>query len=188
MSCHSLSHLITSYSLGWKQNHFHLATLKLVPRLLISYHILSRLVTPSHILSELFRRLKTKPFLYGNFKISSQAPIFFQILSRLVIPYHTFSHVILLGWKQNQFHLQTLKLFLRSLISYHILSCLVTSSGLITSYPLAWKQNNFHLETLELVARLLISDHILLHLTSHYKTLSHLIPQVGNKIIFNWQL
>ena len=31
--CHSLSHLITPYPLGWKENHFHLATLKLVPRI-----------------------------------------------------------------------------------------------------------------------------------------------------------
>ena len=51
--CHSLSHLITPYPLGWKENHFHLATLKLVPSLLIFYHILSRLVTPYHTLSHL---------------------------------------------------------------------------------------------------------------------------------------
>ena len=45
--------LITPYPLGWTENHFHLATLKLVPRLLIFYHILSRLVTPYHTLSHL---------------------------------------------------------------------------------------------------------------------------------------
>ena len=48
-----LSHLITPYPLGWTENHFHLATLKLVPRLLIFYHILSRLVTPYHTLPHL---------------------------------------------------------------------------------------------------------------------------------------
>ena len=41
-----LSLLITPYSLGWKENHFMLATLKLVPRLQIFYHNLSCLVTP----------------------------------------------------------------------------------------------------------------------------------------------
>ena len=51
--CHSLSHLITPYPLGWTENHFHLATLKLVPRLLIFYHLLSRLATPYHTLSHL---------------------------------------------------------------------------------------------------------------------------------------
>ena len=47
--CHSLSRHITPYPLGWKQNHFHLATLKLVPRpqfFITSYHALSLLITP----------------------------------------------------------------------------------------------------------------------------------------------
>ena len=51
--CHSLSHLITPYLLGWTENHFHLATFKLVSRLLSFYHILSHLVTPYHTLSHL---------------------------------------------------------------------------------------------------------------------------------------
>ena len=46
-----------------------LGTLKLVPRLQIFYHILSRLVIPYHTL---FPRLKRKPFYIGNFKIRSQ--------------------------------------------------------------------------------------------------------------------
>ena len=46
-----------------------LATLKLVPRLQIFYHILSRLVTPYHTLSP---RLKRKLFHVGYFKIMSQ--------------------------------------------------------------------------------------------------------------------
>ena len=49
--CHILSHLITPYLLGWKKNHFHLATLKLVRRPQFCYHILSRLVTTYNILS-----------------------------------------------------------------------------------------------------------------------------------------
>ena len=40
-SYHSLSHLITAYPLDWKENHFTLATLKLVPRLQLFYHIFS---------------------------------------------------------------------------------------------------------------------------------------------------
>ena len=51
--CHILSHLITAYPLGLKQNYFHLATLKLVPSSLTSYHILSRLVISYHTLSQL---------------------------------------------------------------------------------------------------------------------------------------
>ena len=51
--CHSLSHLIIPYPPGWTENHFHLATFKLVSRLLIFYHILSHLVTPYYTLSHL---------------------------------------------------------------------------------------------------------------------------------------
>ena len=32
MPCRSISHLVTAYPLGWKQNHLMLATFKLVPR------------------------------------------------------------------------------------------------------------------------------------------------------------
>ena len=59
--CHSLSLIITQ--------HFMLATLKLVPRLQIFYHILSCLLTPSQTLS---LRLGRKKFSFGNFKISYQ--------------------------------------------------------------------------------------------------------------------
>ena len=52
-TCHSLSHLITPYPTSWKENHYHLATLKLVPSLQIFYHILSSLATPYHTLSHL---------------------------------------------------------------------------------------------------------------------------------------
>ena len=58
--CHTLSHLITPCPLGWKENHFQLATFKLVPRLLIFYHILSRLVTPYHTLSHLIPQVEQK--------------------------------------------------------------------------------------------------------------------------------
>ena len=58
--CHTLSHLITSYPLGLKQNYFHLATLKLVPRLLFFYYILSCLLTPYHTLSNLILQVESK--------------------------------------------------------------------------------------------------------------------------------
>ena len=48
--CHFLSHLITPYPLGWKENHLHLTTLKLVSR---PQFFLSHLITPSHSLSQL---------------------------------------------------------------------------------------------------------------------------------------
>ena len=51
--CYSLSHLITPYPLGCKQNRFHLATLHLVPRPLFSYYILSHLPTTYYTLSHL---------------------------------------------------------------------------------------------------------------------------------------
>ena len=86
--CHSLSPLITPYSLGWTENHFHLATLKLVPSLQIFYHILSRLATLYHTLSP---GLERKLFSFVNFKISSQPPNF---LSHLITPCHSLSHLI----------------------------------------------------------------------------------------------
>ena len=52
-SCGSLAQLLPFYPLGWKENHFHLTTLKLVPSLQIFYQISSRLVTPYHTLSHL---------------------------------------------------------------------------------------------------------------------------------------
>ena len=125
-SSHSLSHLITLYPLGWRKNHFHLATLKLVPRPLISYHILSRLLTPYHTLSYFIPSVGKKSLSNGKFKINSQAPIF---LSHLITLSHFLSHLITpcpLGWRKNYFHLTTLKLVPRPLISYHILSCLLT--------------------------------------------------------------
>ena len=68
---HSYQHCYqdTPYPLGWKENHFILATLKLVPRLQMFYRILSRLATPYHTLSP---RLERKQFYVGKFKISSQ--------------------------------------------------------------------------------------------------------------------
>ena len=121
--CHSFSYLITAYPPGWTENHFHLATFKLVPRLLIFYHISSHLVTPYHTLSP---RLERKPFSIVNFQISSQATDF---LSHLITPCHSFSHLITAyppGSTENHFHLETFKLVPRLLIFYHILSHLVT--------------------------------------------------------------
>ena len=67
MPCHSLSHLIRPYPLGWKENHFQLATFKLVPRLLIFYHILSHLVTPYHTLSQLILWVGKKTIFIWQF-------------------------------------------------------------------------------------------------------------------------
>ena len=103
-----------------------LATSKLVPKpnfLITYYHALSLLIIPYHTLSP---RSEAKLFSFGNCKISSQAPIF---LSHLITPCHTLSHLITpypLGWKQNHFHLATLKLVSRPQFFYHILSHLVT--------------------------------------------------------------
>ena len=140
-SYHALS-LITPYhtlSLSWKQNDFHLSTLKLIPRPLISYHILSHFVTPYLTLSP---RLETKLFSFGNFKISSQAHNFLHLitpchsLSHLITPYHTLSS---LSWKQNHFQLATLKLVPRPQFCLYLMPCHL--SPLITPYYLGWKQD-----------------------------------------------
>ena len=81
-SCHSSSHLIPSYPLGWKEKYFHLTTIKLVPRLQIFYRSLSRLVTPYHTLSLRFER---KLFYVSNFKISYHAQDFFITSSQFVL-------------------------------------------------------------------------------------------------------
>ena len=103
-----------------------LATSKLVPNpnfLITYYHAMSLLVIPYHTLSP---RSETKLFSFSNCKISSQAPTF---LSHFITPCHTLSHLIIpypLGWKQNHFHLATLKLVSRPQFFYHILSYLAT--------------------------------------------------------------
>ena len=92
---------------------------------------------------------------------------------------HSLSHIITpysLGWKENHFHLATLKLVPTLQIFYHILSCLITLSLLITPYPLGWKENHFHLATLKLVPRLQILYHHLSHLVTPCHMLSQLIP------------
>ena len=84
-----------------------------------SYDALPLFITPYHTLSP---RLKTKPFSFGNFKISSQAPLSLSHLSRLVIPYHTLSP----RSETKPLDVDNFKLIPRPLISYHILSRLVT--------------------------------------------------------------
>ena len=123
---HSLLHLITPYPIGWKQIHLMLATLKLVPRpqfFITSYHALSLLITSHHTLSPC---LETKPFDVSSFKVSAQASNF---LSHFITPCHSFSQLItpyLLGWKEKQVYLATLKLVSWLQVFYHILSCLLT--------------------------------------------------------------
>ena len=115
-------HAVSPYALGWKENHFHLATLKLVPRLqffITSYHPLSLLITTYHILSPMLER---KPFLFGNFKITSQAVV---SLLHLITPCHFLGQLITpypLGWKGKHFHLAALKFVRKLQILYHIKS------------------------------------------------------------------
>ena len=92
--CHSLSYLITPYPLGLKENHFHLANFKLVPRFLIFYHILSHLGTPYHILSHLKTQVGKNHFHLAIFKLVPRLLIFYHVLSHLVMLYHTLSHLI----------------------------------------------------------------------------------------------
>ena len=145
--CHILPHLITPYPLGCKQNHFYFATLKLLPRLLFSYHILSCPVTPYHSLSP---RLEAKLFSFGNCKISSQSPNF---LSHLITPCYILSHLIPGNFK----------------ISFQ---ARIFLSHLVTPYPVGWKQNHFNLATLKLVSRPHFFYHILSRFVTPYHTLS----------------
>ena len=137
--------------------------------------LISHLITPCNSLSHyitLFPRLETKPFLFGNYKTSSQVSIF---LKHLTTPCHSSSHLSTpyhLYWEKKQFHLATLKLVPMPQFSHHILSHL---SLLTTRYPLYWKQNQFHLATLKLVPRPLISYHILSHLVISCHTLSPIL-------------
>ena len=106
------------------------------------YHIFSHLFTPCHTLSP---RLETKPFSFGNFKTSSQAPNFLShlinALSLLITPYHTLSPKseatpILFGNFQNSSQIAN---FLSHLITpSHFLS------HPITPYPLGWKKTIFN--------------------------------------------
>ena len=115
---HALLLLITpcltlSRRFCWKQNHFPIPTFKFF------HHILSCLVGPYHTLSHLILRLETKPFSIGTLKISFQVRIF---LSLLITPYP-------LSWKQNHFHLATLKLVLRIMLLLHF------ALGIKNSFP-----------------------------------------------------
>ena len=165
-SCHTLSLLISPYPLGWKQNDFHLATLKLVSRPLFSYHIISPLVTPYHTLSP---TLEAKRFSFGDFKISCQVPIF---LSHLITSCHTLSLLIAsypLGLKENHLMLANFKLVPRPLFSYHILSRLVTPyhtlSPRLEAKPFSF--GNFKIRSQVPI--------FLSHLTTLCHSLSHLI-------------
>ena len=154
-----------------------------------SYHALSLLITPYHILSP---GLDRKSFSIGNFKISSQAPEFLShlitpchSLSLLITPYHTLSP----GLDRKSFSIGNFKISSQApeFLSHLITPC-HSLSHLITPYPLGWTKNHFRLATLKLVPRLLNFYHILSRLVTPYHTLSHLIPWVGQKIIFDWQL
>ena len=87
--CHALSLLITPYALGWKENHFLLATSKLAPSgcrvFTTSYHALSLLITPYPL------GQKENHFLFATLKLVPKLQIFHNILPRLVTHYHTLS-------------------------------------------------------------------------------------------------
>ena len=147
-----LSVLLTLHPLGWKEKHFHLETLKSVPRLQSFYHILSRIVTPSHTLSPRlerkicsftpFPRSEKKTCSFGNFKTSSQAP---GLLSHLITCCHSFSHLITpsLGWEEKHAPCHSF-------------------AHLITTYPLDSIEKNFHLATLKLALRIKLLSHLAL--------------------------
>ena len=147
-----------------------LATFKLVRRPQFFYHILSRLVTPYHTLHTLSSRLETKLFSFGNFKISSQAQFF---LSYFITPCHSLSHLITtyaLGWKKNQFNLETLKLVPRSLISFHILSRIATPyhtlSPRLETKPISFGNFEIISQTRNFLSHLIMPCHSLSHLIS----------------------
>ena len=123
---HTLSHLI----LRLETKPFSYANFKISSQ---APKVLSHLIMPCHSLSHLILYGGKKLFSIGNFTISSQAPI---SLLHLITPCHILSHLITpypLNRKQNHFHFTTLKLVLRSLISYHISSRIVNPYN-ITSY------------------------------------------------------
>ena len=95
--CHSLSYLITPYSLGWKKKPFSFGNFKISSQ---APNFLSHLITPCHSFSHLIRAFsrgwKQNHFYMATLKLVSRPQFFYQILSRLAIPYHTLSHVILL--------------------------------------------------------------------------------------------
>ena len=94
-SSHTLSLLITLYSLGWKQNRLMLATLKLVPRLQFFYYILLPLVTPYHTLSHLIPQVVNKTVFIWQLYIQFPGPYFlitsYHTFPLLITPYHTLS-------------------------------------------------------------------------------------------------
>ena len=164
--CHALSLLITPYALGWKENHFLLATSKLAPSgcrvFTTSYHALSLLITPYPL------GWKENHFLLTTLKLVPKLQIFHNILPRLVTHYHTLSTSL----KRKLFSFGNFK------ISSQTAVFLTTSHALslsATPYPLGWKENHF-LATLKLVSRLQIFYHILSSLVAPSHVLSYFVP------------
>ena len=129
MPCHILSHLITPYPLGWKQNRLHLATLKLGPSPLTSYHMLSRLVTSYHTLSHLIPQVGSKTIfiwqLFNQFSGPNFVITSYHALSLLITPYHTLSPRL----ERNHFQLAILKLVPRIMFLSHF------ALGIENSFP-----------------------------------------------------
>ena len=150
-----------------------LATFKLVPRPQFFNHILLRLFTPYHTLSHLIPQV-------GSKTITS-----YHAFSLLITPYHTLSpRLETKTFSFGNFQISSqVPIFLS-----HLITLSHSLSYLITPYPLGWKQNHLILATFKLVSRPQFFNHILSCLVTPYFTLLHLIPQIGNKTFFIWQL
>ena len=149
------------------------------------YHIFSLLNTPYHTLSP---TLEQNYLVLATLKLVPKPQSFYHILSRFLTPYHTLSHLIPKVGKK-PFSIGNFRI---SSQAPNFLSQLIMPSHswshLITPYPLGWKQNHLMLATFKLVPRLQSFCHILSRFLTLYHTLSHLIPLVGEKTLFNWQL
>ena len=149
------------------------------------YHIFSLLNTPYHTLSP---TLEQNYLVLATLKLVPKPQSFYHILSRFLTPYHTLSHLIPKVGKK-PFSIGNFRI---SSQAPNFLSQLIMPSHswshLITLYPLGWKQNHLMLATFKLVPRLQSFCHILSRFLTPYHTLSHLIPLVGEKTLFNWQL
>ena len=74
MPYHSLSHLITPYPLDWRKNHFHLAILKLVSRIMLLLHFVLGIKNnfPDRITGMSFYQKYYQLLLHGKFPMKEK--------------------------------------------------------------------------------------------------------------------
>ena len=73
MPSHSLSHNITPYPLGWRKNYFHLAILKVVPRMFLSHFALGiKNSFPERIMRMSFYQKYYQLLLHGKFPMKEK--------------------------------------------------------------------------------------------------------------------